>query len=195
MADNLQEALSWLDAASPTEKQRTEMPAAPANYAGAIDYTNKKENAPTEALEGLAGLQRKIDQRQAEKATIAAIYKRYNDNIKAANALETEILKGLDAGQNIYKLFLMAAKALSATINDTGFYDMIENKVLAIYGSGLQEPGALELEAGQTRERLEKLIAAAARAENEDDRQRIQKAIASHREAIKKLEAAIRKAG
>lgn len=193
MAGNLENALSWLNISDPAENRPQEKPAERGKQSGVIDNTNKKENAAAGALEGLGGLQRKLDQRQAEKAALAAIFAQHNENTKTTGKLQTDILKGIEAGENIYKLFLMAARALSMTIGNPGFYTMIENNIIAIYGGGLNEPGALDLEKEQTRARLEKLTAAEARAGNEDDRQRIRKAIIRHRERIQELEAAINK--
>ena len=193
MAENLENVLSWLDNSTPAENRPQEMPAERAKQGGTIDNTRQKENAPAGALEGLGELQRKIDVRQAEKAALAAIFTQHSENTKATGKLQTDILKGIEAGENIYKLFLMAARALSMTIGNPGFYSMVENNIIAIYGGGLNEPGALDLEREQASARLERLTAAEAQADNEDDRQRIRKAIIRHRQRIQELEEAINK--
>ena len=64
----------------------------------------------------------------------------------------------------------------------------MEKKLLAVYGRGLCEPGALEVEIDQAAQRVAMLTAAEDRAEEEADRQRIRSAIASHRALIAKLE-------
>ena len=188
MAADIENALKWLDSGEPAKKQPHKTPATAFSEGHAIDYMGQNNPGAAGAVEGAVTLQRKIDQRKAEKAEGSAIYRRYNENMKAAGTATTDILKGIDAGANIYSLFLMAVKALSCTISDTGYYAAVEKKLLAVYGRGLCEPGALEVEIEQAAQRVAMLTAAEGRAEEEADRQRIRGAIASHRALIAKLE-------
>jgi len=193
MAPDIENALKWLDSGEPAKNRPHKTPAIAFSEGHAIDYIGQNNPGATAAVEGAAALQRKIDHRQAEKAEVAAIYKRYNDNMKAAGTAPTDILKGMDAGEDIYKLFLMAAAALSRTISEPGFYAAVEKKLLAVYGRGLCEPGALDVEIEQTARRLAMLTAAEGRADDEDDQRRIKTAIISHEALIKKLEEMKRK--
>lgn len=62
-------------------------------------------------------LQRAADQRKQALKSAADVYKRYQDNIRATELLQAEILKGVKAGEDLRPLFLKAVKALSLTVN------------------------------------------------------------------------------
>ena len=194
MANDLEKALSWLDEADPQKKEGSKTPVEPRKQAGAMFYTSENTNAPAGEIEALNRLQRKIDKKHDEKAEITAICREYHENTKVTGALRTDILKGIAAGENIYKLFLLAAEAIARATNDPGYYGMIEKNLIAIYGEGLGEPGAVEVELEQVQGRLNKLMAAEAQADNEDAAQRIRRAIEAHKAHIKKLEGMIKKA-
>ena len=181
MTDNISEALSWLT-------EGTAKPGDALQSGGEGQGIRKRRSEATEADEGLRKLQRKVDQKHAERLEVAAIYKQYQDNIKACNMLQTEIAKGIKAGENIYKLFLKAAEALSRTVGDRGYYKQIEADLLAIYGNGLGEPGALEIELEQTQTRLTKLTAAEQRETEPTEKDRIQRAIVAHKKKVKEIE-------
>ena len=194
MANDLEKALSWLDEGTPQKKEAPKTPVEPRKQAGAIFYTSENTNAAAGEIEALNKLQRKIDKRQGEKAEITAIFKEYQENTKATGILRTDILKGIAAGENIYKLFLLAAEAIARTTNEPGFYSMVEKNLLAVYGEGLAEPGAVEVELTQVQGRLTKLMAAEAQADNEDAAQRIRKAIEAHKAKAAELERIMKKA-
>ena len=83
-----------------------------------------EQTAPTLEREA----QREADARQRA----AAVYRTYQENIKATELLQAEILKGIKAHEDIYTLFLKASKALSLTISNREFYKQIERE-LPIY--------------------------------------------------------------
>jgi len=194
MANDLEKALSWLDEGAPQKKEGSKTPVEPRKQAGAMFYTSENTNAAAGEIEALNKLQRKIDKRQGEKAEITAIFKEYQENTKATGILRADILKGIAAGENIYKLFLLAAEAIARTTNEPGFYSMVEKNLLAVYGEGLGEPGAVEVELAQVQGRLTKLMAAEAQADNEDAAQRIRKAIEAHKAKAAELERIMKKA-
>lgn len=188
MANDLEKALSWLEDEDTQKEKRAKMPVEPRKQRGTMFYTSENTNAPQSEIEALNKLQRKIDKKQDEKAEISAIFKQYQESTRVTGKLRTDILKGITAGENIYKLFLLAAKAIALATNDPGYYSMVENNLLAVHGEGLGERGAIEIELSQAQERLKKLMAAESQAESEDAAKRIKRAIEDHKAHIKKLE-------
>ncbi|MCM1277242.1 MAG: hypothetical protein NC299_18105, partial [Lachnospiraceae bacterium] len=74
------------------------------------------------------------------------VYSKYQENILKSDDLQCEINRGLKSGESIYNLFLKAVKAVSLMTNNPAFYDVAKKDLLAIYGIGLGEPQALQLE-------------------------------------------------
>ena len=118
---------------------------------GAEEYkpSAEQENALKRQLEGLQGLQRKADQNKAEIDRNLEVYRTYQENIKRSGQLQTDILKGAIAGEDIYSLFLKAVQAISCMTSNKAFYSQIEEDIKTIYGRGLQEPAPLLLEIQQ----------------------------------------------
>ena len=187
MANDLEKALSWLEDEGTQKEKRAKMPVEPRKQRGTMFYTSENTNAPQSEIEALNKLQRKIDKKQDEKAEISAIFKQYQESTRVTGKLRTDILKGITAGENIYKLFLLAAKAIALATNDPGYYGMIENNLLAVHGEGLGERGAIEIELSQAQERLKKLMAAESQAESEDAAKRIKRAIEDHKDSINQI--------
>jgi len=123
---------------------------------GAEEYKTsaEQENALKRQLEGLQGLQRKADQNKAEKDRNLEVYRTYQENIKRSGQLQTDILKGARAGEDIYSLFLKAVQAISCMTSNKTFYSQLEEDIKTIYGRGLQEPAPLLLEIQQARHAL-----------------------------------------
>lgn len=89
----------------------------------------RPENGLKTAVEGTQQLQREADQKRDALQHAAGVYKRYQENIKATETLQAEILKGVAAGVDTETLFLKAAKALSLTISNDLFYNQIERAI------------------------------------------------------------------
>lgn len=119
------------------------------------------------------------------------VYRTYQENIKTSGQLQTDILKGVQAGTDIYNLFLKAAKAISLMTSNTAFYSQIEADIKNIYGIGLQQPAPLTLELMDTKERLDRLREAEQREPNLES---IKRAIKAHQNRITELEKQIAKA-
>ena len=151
----------------------------------------EQENALKRQLEGLQGLQRKADQNKAEKDRNLEVYRTYQENIKRSEQLQTDILKGAIAGEDIYSLFLKAVQAISCITSNKTFYSQLEEDIKTIYGRGLQEPAPLLLEIQQAQTRLSKLREAEQRETEPDSLQRIQSAIKAHESKIAELKALI----
>ena len=73
-----------------------------------ITEPKKPAEAPPEGLEGqqAKGLYLQAKREAAEKQRTLDIFREYQENIKRSGQLQTEILKGVKAGENVYNLFL-----------------------------------------------------------------------------------------
>ena len=151
----------------------------------------EQENALKRQLEGLQGLQRKADQNKAEIDRNLEVYRTYQENIKRSGQLQTDILKGARAGEDIYSLFLKAVQAISCMTSNKTFYSQVEADLISIYGIGLQQPAPLKLELMDTQKRLDRLREAEQREPNIDS---IKRAITAHQNRIAELEKQIAKA-
>lgn len=199
IAEDLVLDFSGLFTGEPPEKQAPESPVEP--FLGAGEYKTLTEpQKPVDGLtEGLEGQQAKklyLDgQREREDHQRSLeVYRTYQENIKTSSQLQTEILKGLKAGEDVYSLFLKAAKAISLMTSNSLFYSQIEADIEAIYGRGLQHKPPLQKELQDTQERLQRLLEAEQREQPPDSRERIQRAIEAHRATIERLEDMIAKA-
>lgn len=181
------------------EKQAPESPVEP--FLGAGEYKTLTEpQKPVDGLtEGLEGQQAKklyLDaQREREDHQRSLeVYRHYQENIKTSGQLQTDILKGVQAGTDIYSLFLKAAKAISLMTSNSLFYSQIEADIEAIYGRGLQHKPPLQKALQEAQERLQRLLDAEQMEQPPDSRERIRAAIKAHRAAIERLEDMIAKA-
>ena len=151
-----------------------------------------EEKANTAAIQPANGLLIKAQEQTAEKQRTIDIYKEYQSNTIKSSQLQAEILKGLNAGEDITTLFLKAAQAISAMTNNSVFYNEIKERVTAIYGAGLQEDIPLSIELEQVEQRLMYLEEAALWNEG-GELLRIQRAIEAHTERAQRLRELIKK--
>lgn len=75
------------------------------------------------------------------------VYAHYQDNIRRTEQLSTEILKGLQCGEPLAKLFLKAVKALSLCTDNKSEYDIIEDTLLTVYGSAFRDDEVMAISA------------------------------------------------
>ena len=160
---------------------------------GAEEYKTsaEQEHALKRQIEGLGALQRKADQNKAEIDRNLEVYRTYQENIKRSGQLQTDILKGVQAGEDIYSLFLKAVQAISCMTSNKTVYSQVEADLISIYGIGLQQPAPLKLELMDTQKRLDRLREAEQREPNIDS---IKRAITAHQNRIAELEKQIAKA-
>ena len=160
---------------------------------GAEEYKTsaEQEHALKRQIEGLGALQRKADQNKAEIDRNLEVYRTYQENIKRSGQLQTDILKGVQAGEDIYSLFLKAVQAISCMTSNKTFYSQVEADLISIYGIGLQQPAPLKLELMDTQKRLDRLREAEQKEPNIDS---IKRAITAHQNRIAELEKQIAKA-
>lgn len=169
---------------------------------GAGEYeTITEPQKPAERLtEGLEGQQAKklfLDtqrEREDHKRSLE-VYRHYQENIKTSGQLQTDILKGVQAGTDIYSLFLKAAKAISLMTSNSLFYSQIEADIEAIYGRGLQHKPPLQKALQEAQERLQRLLDAEQREPEGNSKERIKAAIKAHRAEIERLKGMITKTG
>lgn len=180
------------------EKQAPESPVEPLLGAGEYE-TIAEPQKPVEGLtEGLEGQQAKklfLDtqrEREDHKRSLE-VYKTYQENIKTSSQLQTDILKGLKAGESVYSLLLKACKTISLMTSNSVFYSQIEGDIRAIYGQGLLDPLPLQIELQETQERLTRLREAEQRELDGDSKDRIKRAIKAHEAKIADLESLIKR--
>lgn len=200
IAEDLVLDFSGLFAGEPPEKQPPESPVEPLLREGEYKTITGPEK-PVERLTGaVAGQQaftlvRDAEREREDRLRSLEVYRAYQENTKTSSQLQTEILKGLQAGEDVYSLFLKAAKAISLMTSNKLFYSQIEADIEAIYGRGLQYKPLLQKELQEAQSRLQRLIEAEQREAGRDTKDRIRAAIKAHRETIAKLEAMIAQPG
>lgn len=163
------------------------------NIVGNIETPSATENATEGQIEGLKRLQNEADNNAYILERARATYKEYQQNIKQSGQLQTEILKGLQKGEDITLLFLKAVEAISCMTSNRIFYQQAEESLRVIYGLALEQEAPLTLELNQTEERLRKLEQAEQREGEATNRKRLQQAIKEHREKTAEIKALINK--
>lgn len=133
-------------------------------------------------------LQRKANDRKKQLEDSAGILKEYQKNKRLTNEIVAEITKGIQQGADIHGLFLKAVEALALTTNDTLLYDNARQNLKTIYGIGLKETYALELEREDTKTRLERLTQALNDAVRAEDKERLKNAIEAHQKHLKVIQ-------
>lgn len=166
-------------------------PQKPADTSITTDYSElpRAPKKPAESKPEAQSLQRKADHRKQQLAISANVLKEYQTNKRLTNGLVSEITKGIQQGTDICDLFLKAVEALAYATNDKALYERIRDNLKAIYGIGLKEPRALELEKEDTQKRLERLLQALNNTDRVEDKERLKNAITAHQKHLKTLQA------
>ena len=167
-------------------------PQKPVDTSKTADYTKLPET-PKKPVEAKIGantytLQRQADSRKKQLEDSAGVLKEYQKNKRLTNRIVADITKGLQQGADIYDLFLKAVEALALTTNDTALYERSKQNMKIVYGIGLGEIRALELERQDTQRRLEQLTDAVKRADRVEDRERLKNAITAHQRHLGTLQ-------
>lgn len=139
-----------------------------------------------QAVDGIALI--KLNREQEDRQRNLEMYRDYQNNIRQAGQLQTELTKGARAGEPAYTLLLKAIKAISLMTGNKAFYSQIYKDIKAIYGEGLKEQIPIEWELDEVRERLANMREAIERESTEaDSKERIKKAIEAHEKREREL--------
>nr|CDL65526.1 unnamed protein product [uncultured bacterium] len=181
-----------------SQEEATESPVEPLLGAGAINNPIEPQKPAQGQINGLEREQAKqlflqATREQEDHRRSLEVYRTYQENIKTSSTLQTQILKGLKAGEDVYSLFLKAAKAISLMTSNSVFYNQTEKDLIAIYGRGLQEKPPLQMELEEVQERLQRLREAEKREQASDSKERIQRAIQAHENKVTELRGMIEK--
>lgn len=146
-----------------------------------------------------------LDRERQERENNRQMYARYQQNIKRAGTLRSDIVKGIQAGEDPAILLLKAVECISLMTGDTAIYSQSKEDLLGVYGRGLHNPEVLRLELEEAQSRLALLTkqaqsdtTQAQRSASRDtaetatmqatQEQRTQRAIEAHRRLIEALE-------
>lgn len=150
-------------------------------------------NSPRDKPPVSPKLQALSDENRAKLEHATNVYAEYQKNTLISDSLQCEINKGLKSGEDIYSLFLKAAKVISLMTNNATFYDVARKDLISIYGAGLKESSVMEIELKDVQTRLNKLKQAAEREQDADDLSRIKTAIEYHEKAVERIQKQIAK--
>ena len=153
----------------------------------------KPSEGKIDGIDGIRILQKKAGQNKAEQDRIKEVYRQHQENTIKSNQLQTEILKGVRAGESVYILFLKASKAITLMTGNTAFYSQIEAEAKTIYGEGLLQKAPLQIELQETEQGLQRLKEALERELSGDSSQRMKNAIKAHEARIAELKELIEK--
>lgn len=167
-------------------KQPQKQPEAEGEYKTTIN-PQKPTEGNLEGIDGIRILQKQANRNKAEQDRIQEIYRQHQENSIKSNQLQTEILKGVRAGESVYSLFLKASQAISLMTGNTAFYSQIEAEAKTIYGEGLLQKAPLQIEIQETEQRLHRLREAQKRELSGDSSQRMKNAIKAHEARIAEL--------
>jgi len=181
-----------------SQEEAPESPVEPLLGAGAINNPIEPQKPVQGQINGLEREQAKqlflqASREQEDHRRSLEVYRTYQENIKTSSTLQTQILKGLKAGEDVYSLFLKAAKAISLMTSNSVFYSQTEEDLKAIYGRGLQEKPPLQIELEEVQGRLQKLTEAEKREKDSNSKERIQRAIQAHKDRATELRGMIEK--
>lgn len=165
------------------------------NLAGREDHPPADDH--TEKDSGGRSKYRRLENEKDVKKYTSQMYDAYQKKINQAGTLKSDIIKGLEAGEDPVIILLKALKCISLITGDTAIYDQGKDTLLAVYGWGRSEPVPLELELKETEERLAMLTRPELTegAVPPDVKARIQRAIEVNRKQAEDLRKAVDQAG
>ena len=115
-------------------------------------------------------------------------FQAYQKNIRQAEVLEEEVMRGAREGENVFLLLLKTARAVSLMTGSDVFAQQVETSIKAVYGEALGERAPLELELEETRERLARIRAAESQCQEMEIKQAMSNAIRAHESRVQALE-------
>ena len=162
---------------SPLQHEQTQRVVKPA-----IDNKNRSESHTEggSVQPEILPLYRRSEQRKQDHQRSLQVYQTYQHNISRSGTLQSDILKGLSAGEDIYRLFLKAVEAIALMTNDNQLLAQAEGDIREVYGVSLQEERPLQMELEAVEQRLFNLEEAILWETDADKQKRIQRAIEAH---------------
>jgi len=167
------------------EKQAPKTPVDAFKEGDTIKVSSENSKAVTGLIGGLESipafkLEKRARTEHESRTEAQRICREYQANTAKSQLLQSEILKGLKLGEDVYSLFLKAVETISLMTGNSLFYSQAEKDLIAIYGAGLREKPALWLELEAVQGRLQKLREAVGRETDPDSQERIRRAITAH---------------
>lgn len=144
--------------------------------------------------DGLGRLQQEADKNGGDLQRARDVYNEYQHNILAASEAKNAILKGIDKGESLCALLLLAAEAIARTTNDSVFASVVKRKLVEVRGLGLGDPEALDMERQAIEQRLDNLRAALERERGTEQESGIKWAIRAHEQELQRIEKLLKQA-
>ena len=132
-------------------------------------------------------LERQQAQTKADQARAFDVYKQYQQNTILTETLDTEIIKGLQAGEPLPSLFLKAMKAFYLCKGAENALPIVEDTLLTVYGTGLKEAEVRAMQAEQIQQRIDNLKKAYTAADTDREKKRLQQAIKAHERRLERI--------
>ena len=149
-------------------------------------YTAEPEQAAAVPLpeqdntEAIKKLQVKANLEKREQATYQQICGKYQENTRKAGQAKADILKGLQAGEDIHTLFLQACECISAMTGEDVFKEQAAEYIKKVYGFAFLQKKPLEMELQEVKDRVLKICAAIDRETNADTVSTLQSVLWGH---------------
>lgn len=131
-----------------------------------------------------------LGKEQRDRSRAREAYSAYQENIKRAGDLRSAISCGLRSGEDLAEILLRALECISRMTGDSFFLEQGKADLLTVYGLGLRQPAAVQIQLEEARARLAMLTRPELTEEltDADARQRIERAADAHRKRIAALE-------
>ena len=146
-----------------------------------------EESQPQGKYEGENSISfNKLNQLKQANEKAAELYRQEQENIKKAGDFIPEITKGILAADNPLDLLLKAINCIGLMTGNKVFYNQSLTDIKAVYGIGLHDPAAIEIDLQETDSRLAKLWVAINEAAPEEQKN-LERAIKEHERRIEYL--------
>ena len=130
----------------------------------------------------------RIEKEQQRRKNLDEMYHTYQESIKKAGSLRSEILKDIQKGEASSEVLLKAAECISLMTGDTAFYNQVKRDLKAIYGEGFRDKAITESSIAEAEKRLQMLEKALQRdGISAGDKARLQRAEREHKAEIERL--------
>lgn len=122
------------------------------------DNAEKPVKSSDRAPEGQSAVfYHSLEAAKAEKATMQRMFADCQENIRKAGQLRSDILKGIQEGEDITLLFLKAAECIARMTGEERFFEQCKEQIISIHGWALDESEPLHVQLQEAEDRLKKL--------------------------------------